>query len=48
MRKLMILAAIAVPASAGAMTLWKKSRNGHDDGDEVRVSDDPRFVYDGP
>lgn len=48
MRKLMILAAIAVPASAGAMTLWKKSRGTHDDSEQMPVSDDPRFVYDGP
>ncbi|HXU23021.1 MAG TPA: hypothetical protein VN697_03215 [Tepidiformaceae bacterium] len=48
MRKFMILAAIAVPAGAGVMTLWKKSRGGHDDSEQIPVSDDPRFVYDGP
>lgn len=48
MRKLMILAAIAVPASAGAVTLWKKSRGSHDASGQMPISDDPRFVYDGP
>ena len=48
MRKLMIFAAIAISASAGAMTLWRKSRSGDDESPAELVSDDPRFAYDGP
>jgi len=48
MRKLMLFAAIAISASAGAVTLWRKARSGDDGSKAEPLSDDPRFAYDGP
>lgn len=48
MRKLMVFGAIVISASAGAVTLWRKTRSGDDKNNAEPLSDDPRFAYDGP